>query len=162
MNHAIEILGDGQQCVAYGDHPDTKQPYRWHQDRGPFNVPREDLPCIDASIARALLDQAVELLKCEFGYTVHGASKITDNNGSGQRDPADWPKLMRNILDGRDLHDSIVSFAASMAASGIPAGAVERKLARVEIDRDGRIVVVIGKEAPPATNPALERWLSED
>jgi hypothetical protein len=35
-------------------------------------------------------------------------------------------------------------------------------VARVEIDRDGRIVVVIGKEAPPATNPALERWLSED
>jgi hypothetical protein len=99
-----------------------------HQDRGPFNVPREDLPCIDASIARALLDQAVELLKSEFGYTVQGASKSADNNGSGQRDPADWPKLMRNILDGRDLHDSIVSFAASMVVSGIPSGAVERKL----------------------------------
>lgn len=26
----IEILGEKQQCVLYGIHPDTKKPYRWH------------------------------------------------------------------------------------------------------------------------------------
>jgi hypothetical protein len=40
--------------------------------------------------------------------------------------------------------------------------AAGEEVARVEIDRDGRIVVVIGREAPPASNPALERWLDED
>lgn len=27
---AIEVLGKGNQFVAYGIHPDTQQPYRWH------------------------------------------------------------------------------------------------------------------------------------
>jgi hypothetical protein len=26
----IEFLGEGQQFVAFGIHPDTNQPYRWH------------------------------------------------------------------------------------------------------------------------------------
>lgn len=30
--HGIEILGDGQQFVAYGIHPDTKRPYEWIGD----------------------------------------------------------------------------------------------------------------------------------
>ena len=29
-HHAVEILGDGQQYVAYADHPDTLRPYEWH------------------------------------------------------------------------------------------------------------------------------------
>jgi len=27
--HRVEILGDGQQCVAFHIHPDTKEPYTW-------------------------------------------------------------------------------------------------------------------------------------
>ena len=27
--HAVEILGDGQQYVAYAEHPDTLRPYKW-------------------------------------------------------------------------------------------------------------------------------------
>ena len=30
----LEVLGDGQQFVAYHIHPDTKQPYEWLDDRG--------------------------------------------------------------------------------------------------------------------------------
>lgn len=32
QQHRLEILGDGQQFVAYGIHPDTRQPYQWVGD----------------------------------------------------------------------------------------------------------------------------------
>src|SRR5262249_50153874 len=39
----IEILCDGQQWVAAGVHPDTKQPYRWYGGEL-ADTPREELP----------------------------------------------------------------------------------------------------------------------
>jgi putative DNA primase/helicase len=39
----VEALASGQQFVAYGIHPDTKQPYRW-LDGDPLAVPFADLP----------------------------------------------------------------------------------------------------------------------
>ena len=35
--HPIEVLGTGQQFVAYANHPDTSKPYRW-----PFLLPHEN------------------------------------------------------------------------------------------------------------------------
>ena len=32
--HAVEVLADGQQFVAYGMHPTTQKPYRWNASRG--------------------------------------------------------------------------------------------------------------------------------
>ena len=40
----LEVMGDGQQVVAFHIHPDTKQPYRWKDKRAPHNVKREELP----------------------------------------------------------------------------------------------------------------------
>ncbi len=45
------------------------------------------------------------------------------------------------------------------------AEAAGKNVARVEIDREGKIVVILGKtEAPlvPATDPALEKWLADE
>ena len=28
--HKIEVLGDGQQFICFGIHPDTQEPYTWH------------------------------------------------------------------------------------------------------------------------------------
>lgn len=53
----LEILGDGQQWVAYAVHPDTKKPYRW-PDEG-FNIlttPADELVNITE-------EQAVELVQ---------------------------------------------------------------------------------------------------
>jgi hypothetical protein len=41
----VEILGEGQQFVAYGIHPSTKQPYRWTV-RSPDEVAVQDLPVV--------------------------------------------------------------------------------------------------------------------
>jgi len=45
--NCIEILGKGQQLVAYGIHPDTQQEYRWPK-ACPYTVPVENLPTINA------------------------------------------------------------------------------------------------------------------
>ncbi len=38
--HPIEVLGLGQQFVAFADHPDTKRPYHWPQE-SPADLPAE-------------------------------------------------------------------------------------------------------------------------
>ena len=45
-NTAVEVLGDGQQFIAYGIHPDTQQPYFW-----------------DINIADELIDISINELK---------------------------------------------------------------------------------------------------
>jgi hypothetical protein len=63
----IEFLGDGQQFVAFGIHPETKQPYSWHGGE-PGQIERADLPCIDEAAARELVEDVAELLVREHGY----------------------------------------------------------------------------------------------
>jgi Bifunctional DNA primase/polymerase, N-terminal len=57
----IEILGNGQQLVVAGIHPDTQRPYAWHGGE-PGDIAHDDLPYISEAEARALIDDAVALL----------------------------------------------------------------------------------------------------
>lgn len=43
----VEVLGDGQQFIAYGIHPETGKPYVW-SNGSPIEVPLADLPLITA------------------------------------------------------------------------------------------------------------------
>lgn len=43
--HAVEVLGKGQQFVAYAVHPDTKEPYGWPK-KELVDIRREDLPTL--------------------------------------------------------------------------------------------------------------------
>jgi hypothetical protein len=63
----VEFLGDGQQAVVAGIHPDIGQPYRWI-GRELWEVPREDLPGIGGVEARQLVEEIVGMLCREFGY----------------------------------------------------------------------------------------------
>ena len=51
----IEILGLGQQFVAFGLHPGTGKPYSWPLGETPLEIPLSDLPVIDPSAAAAFL-----------------------------------------------------------------------------------------------------------
>lgn len=57
----IEVLGKGQQFVAFGTHPDTLQPYLW-EDASPLDLPLADLPAIDAATVDAFLADAEAVL----------------------------------------------------------------------------------------------------
>jgi hypothetical protein len=69
----FEVLGDGQQVVVDGIHPNTNAPYRWHGGR-PGEVLWRDLPHISADEARAFVADAAALLAREFGYRVAPAA----------------------------------------------------------------------------------------
>jgi KaiC/GvpD/RAD55 family RecA-like ATPase len=66
-DHKVEILGDGQQFVAYAIHPGTKQSYQWFDglsDSGIRDVARAELPVLTAALAAQVVE-AFELLAAE-------------------------------------------------------------------------------------------------
>jgi hypothetical protein len=63
--HPIEVLGLGQQFVAFADHPETRRPYEWPQE-SPAELPTEALPLVDATMIRAFLDQAQAMVPAEL------------------------------------------------------------------------------------------------
>src|SRR5262249_6144045 len=121
----IEFLSNGQQVVVAGIHPETNQPYRWHGGE-PGKIAREELPCLREAEAQALVDDIVELLVRDFGYTHapgrpgKGAGNGGDRGGGG----ADCQYLFDNIRAGRELHDSLRNLAAKMIRAGTDAAAV--------------------------------------
>lgn len=60
----VEVLGEGQQFVAYGVHPDTGREYEW-PEAGPDVVPLADLPAAEEHDLRAFLAAAEEVLRAE-------------------------------------------------------------------------------------------------
>jgi hypothetical protein len=70
----LELLGDGQQCVIAGIHPDTGQPYRWHGGE-PGQTKLEELPYINETEARALIDDAIAMLVREVPLAIDIAAQ---------------------------------------------------------------------------------------
>jgi hypothetical protein len=122
----IEILGDGQQVVVDGVHPDTKLPYRWHGGE-PWSVPREELPYVREGDMRAFLADAGKLLVEQFGCKPaaeeRSKKKEIGNGAVDSAGAADWGYLLDNIHAGRELHDSLRDLSAKFVASGMGTGA---------------------------------------
>jgi hypothetical protein len=103
--HRIEILGRGQQFVAYARHPGTKRPYRWR--RGCLmDTMLIDLPEIDEASARAFLTAAEA--------TIEGIGGTALRKSKGQW-IEDVPEVLGQ-LSGRDR----------------PAGGFDRRWERLE------------------------------
>ncbi len=173
--HKIEFLGNGQQVVAAGVHPETGKPYRWHGG-DLCNTRREELPYIREATARALVDELAEILVADFGY-VRAAERSrrkkgsTAGNGATHDGAADWQYLVDRIRAGEALHNSLRDLAAKLVTSGMAAGAAvnflralmesssaprdERWLDRInEIPRLVDSAEGLGAKADPAADPA--------
>ncbi len=57
----LEILGQGQQFVAFNIHPKTNEPYYWLSDT-PLDVPASELPLVEEAICADLLNELAALL----------------------------------------------------------------------------------------------------
>ena len=132
VDQKLELLADGQQVVAFGTHPDTKQSYVWFGGE-PGVIRREELPALNEMQAQQLVDDATDLLVREHGYTRAkrrpkakvSPGKNGSSTGNGTHDgAADWAFLTDSIHAGRDLHDSLRDLAAKMVRSGMSPGAV--------------------------------------
>jgi Primase C terminal 2 (PriCT-2)/Family of unknown function (DUF5906)/Bifunctional DNA primase/polymerase, N-terminal len=85
QKHKIEILGEGQQFVAYHIHPETKRPYDWPEFDGPVETPAVDLPLLTEEKARQLIEYFDEVA-VEEGWKLAkkarmtmGVSSVADN-----------------------------------------------------------------------------------
>ena len=111
----IEILGDGQQVVVHGIHPETEKPYSWHGGE-PWEIAVEDLPYISEDIAREFLADAAKVLE-EFGYTVPKTGRgAEDEPVAGGKDMSE---LVDAILAGHERHDLIRDLAAKLVVAGM-------------------------------------------
>jgi hypothetical protein len=54
--HRVEILGDGQQFVAYAKHPGTRLPYSWPKTEL-VDIHPEDLPILTVEQAQRIIDE---------------------------------------------------------------------------------------------------------
>ncbi|MGF7213046.1 putative P-loop ATPase [Skermanella aerolata] len=70
---AVEFLAEGQQFVAYGDHPDGNT-YRWI-DQSPVDVPVDDLPEVDRDTAEAFIECAAQVLRNHGGVLKQNKGK---------------------------------------------------------------------------------------
>jgi len=89
--HAVEILGDGQQYVAYAEHPDTLRPYSWHGDGngagpGVFEVESDSLPIINLEDARLVVGWFEELAQEKVNS--EGWVKVRDGQGGNLAEEA--------------------------------------------------------------------------
>ena len=78
--HNVEILGDGQQFVAFAIHPDTKQPYTWVDD-GLKGKRRDDLPVLNAADAAEFLERVRAI------FEKHGAKPIVSTTKGDRTGP---------------------------------------------------------------------------
>src|SRR5262249_27639954 len=142
----IEFLGDGQQVVVDGIHPDTGKSYSWHGG-ALTDTRRNDLPYIRETEARELVGDAAELLVRDFNYQpaphrpkTRGSNGVPNDGASGGA--ADWQCLLDNVREGRALHDSLRDLAAKKIVSGQAPGAVVNELRALmlgsEIPHDDR------------------------
>jgi predicted P-loop ATPase len=97
--HKIEMLGDGQQYVVDGIHPDTHQPYGWFGGNL-ATIKREDLPDTRLDDAKQFINAARKLLEEDFGFVVTSASSNLQwtNGGGGPHDPGEDPQADPELI----------------------------------------------------------------
>jgi hypothetical protein len=75
IGQKLEVLGDGQQFVAFAIHPDTGEPYRWQDKQGPHDTPWRNLPEITRLQAEEIATEFERLCE-EAGWEVKRGSAL--------------------------------------------------------------------------------------
>jgi hypothetical protein len=123
--HRIEVLGNGQQVVVDGIHPDTNAPYCWHGGR-PGEVPWSDLPGISAGEAQTFVADATALLAREFGYRLGPASpRVMPCHGGGMS-AVDWATMISTHVSEGGRNDTVARVTGHLLRRGIHASVVNK------------------------------------
>ena len=83
VKHEIEFLcPDDQYFVTHGVHPDTNQPYKWHNGNDILKIKKEDLPVIDETDIVMIEDEFDRLAhKRGWSQTKHIKKNIDTSSG---------------------------------------------------------------------------------
>ncbi|MGE4062726.1 MAG: PriCT-2 domain-containing protein [Rhodospirillaceae bacterium] len=87
--HAVEVLGTGQQFVAEGLHPKTGRPYAWRGNASPASIGLDHLPEVTPEQVADFMRELQERLAAN-GCTVKSATHATTN---AARDSVDQTSL---------------------------------------------------------------------
>jgi hypothetical protein len=69
-NNRVEVLGDGQQIIVHGTHPETGKAYTWHGGE-PGNITRTELPELTETMARDFVERAAAVMEAA-GWKANG------------------------------------------------------------------------------------------
>lgn len=123
----VEVLALGQQLVAFGTHPETRQPYSWPLGDTPFDTSLAALPCVDAERCREVLAEAGSMLPAESRWKwarIPPGAAVPPTASGPVRDDAGL------VVDGRDGWLSRIAFHAvhdALAEGAVPdADAISR------------------------------------
>lgn len=94
--HPIEVLGTGQQFVAYGVHPDTGLPYQWPVE-APMDTPLEELPEVTPEAVKEAAEAAFALVPEELRPKRLMAASGDPHVSSKNTSPA-TPEAIREAL----------------------------------------------------------------
>jgi hypothetical protein len=97
--HRVEVLAQGQQFVAYNQHPDTGRPYTWNGGGDPLTVPIGLLATVSEEGAKVFVAAAEKLL-AEHGRPVGKLVQSDDARAheSSEEQRAADPALLRQAL----------------------------------------------------------------
>ena len=84
--HHVEVLGDGQQIVVFGRHPEAGTEYTWHGGE-PGSVTRDALPYINSALAAEYIN------KCTDYMRQHPGSVTEENKNAKAPQPAAFDGL---------------------------------------------------------------------
>jgi len=112
--HKVEILGAGQQFVAYGVHPDTGREYTWNGAGDPTTVTFDSLPYVDPAELHAFISAAEEIL-AEYGVR---CGKL-----------------------GRDEYGTLHQSAGDLSGDYLTVASALRHIPNADLSRDDWIVV---------------------
>jgi hypothetical protein len=105
--HRIEVLGDGQQFIAFGIHPDTGKEFTWVTESNPLNTPIDELPSLTYDQGRRIVEE-FNFLAEERGWkrvalAFKGSfDEIDDKSGPGPFGIDMRPKLRVTAEDVRE------------------------------------------------------------
>ncbi|UYL83575.1 hypothetical protein [Salmonella phage ZCSE8] len=110
--HAVEVLADGQQFVAYGIHPDTRKDYYWIDGEDPLNNAADfDLEEISIDTARSIAAE-FDRYAAEQGWT-RVKRPMNGYEAVGSADDDDWAANADvRKWDGsyEELHDLVMKY----------------------------------------------------
>jgi hypothetical protein len=109
--HKIEVLGDGQQFIADGVHPDTGKAYTW-QNGDLLSVPHEHLPPIDEATARRFIARAREII------IAAGWTEMIGKKGNGKTSNKTNDKAHSTIYGRTALKNESAALATMPKDSG--------------------------------------------
>lgn len=111
----VEILGKGQQFVAYHTHPETGKPYDWSQapiSADLASTPYDELRFVSPDQLRMLLD-AFEKACLEAGYTKSGTTSFGEQERRFEDVAFDLPPLGLTPGKAAELLENVLALDAA-------------------------------------------------